>query len=802
MLKQLLFALASLGAMSAMATEPSGYYSDCENKSGADLLTALYNTVSSHTTVSYNGLWTLYQKSDVHPNGKIWDMYSTKEWTYKSEQCGTYSVIGDCYNREHSFPKSWFNDASPMVSDAFHIYPTDGKVNGQRSNYPYGECANGTSVASSNGISALGKLGKSTFSGYTGTVFEPDDEYKGDFARSYFYMAAAYNDRIANWTSDMLAQNSYPAFSSWALNLLLKWHRQDPVSEKELDRNEAVYAAQKNRNPFIDHPELVEYIWGDKQAEKWSSTIASQPTLSLPVNNSTIDLGYVGVGVARETTIAVKGANLTSNVTASVEGSGFSLATKTLSAASVNASAGTSLKLTYTAPTEGTATGTLTLKSGDITTTVTLKATALNGLPASEPTNITSESFIAHWTYVGKENANGCYILYLTDTEGNDIDTYPRSVTATDEKALVDELEPSTTYIYYITNGELTSNRITVTTGEPIPLIEMLYDGELTLSTSPGVPSDAAEVILDVENISEDITLSVKEPFELSSDKAEWTRSLVVKPNEDRFYIRVNSETAGSFESEITATAGEYSTDHAVVSASVSSTPTFIEDFETAKTDSYDTASCNGTASTWTFSNAGVYAKKAEAYEGNNYVRLGKKANSYFEMSKDKENGIGVVSLHAAGWSSSDGSSKFKLQYSTDQGENWVDVSEMEIAKPSSSTISYSQYSFTVNKAGNARIRIQQTYGQRMCIDYIEISDYVKSSGLEGIESDYKAWDAFCRNGQLFIELSKAENVSVYGVDGITYYQGSLGAGTNTLNLAKGLYIIAIDDFTRRVLVK
>jgi hypothetical protein len=89
-----------------------------------------------------------------------------------------------------------------------------------------------------------------------------------------------------------------------------------------------------------------------------------------------------------------------------------------------------------------------------------------------------------------------------------------------------------------------------------------------------------------------------------------------------------------------------------------------------------------------------------------------------------------------------------------------------------------------------------------MCIDYIEISDYVKSSGLEGIESDYKAWDAFCRNGQLFIELSKAENVSVYGVDGITYYQGSLGAGTNTLNLAKGLYIIAIDDFTRRVLVK
>ena len=252
------FALLGTGNASYAAV-PAGYYSSCENKGGQELLEALHSTIGTHTTVSYSALYDLYKTSDVYPeDGKIWDMYSTKHWDTGKEECGSYKKIGDCYNREHSFPKSWFDNKSPMSSDAFHIYPTDGKVNGQRSNNPYGECAGGTSVASSGGVKALGKLGKSTFNGYSGTVFEPDDEYKGDFARSYFYMAACYNNRIASWHSDMLAGNSYPAFREWAVELLLKWDRQDPVSQKEIDRNEAVYSRQHNRNPFIDHPELAQ----------------------------------------------------------------------------------------------------------------------------------------------------------------------------------------------------------------------------------------------------------------------------------------------------------------------------------------------------------------------------------------------------------------------------------------------------------------------------------------------------------------------------------------------------------------
>ncbi|MDE6175663.1 MAG: endonuclease, partial [Duncaniella sp.] len=232
---------------------PSGYYDKCEGKKAASLLSTLCEIVGPHTAVSYSDLWDVYGSSDLDENGKVWDMYSTKRWTYRKEQCGNYTAIGSCYNREHSFPKSWFDDAKPMYTDAYHIYPTDGKVNGQRSNHPFGECANGTSEPSANGVKALGKLGSSTFPGYTGTVFEPVDEYKGDFARSYFYMAAAYNDRIASWNTKeaqaMLDQNSYPVFDEWAVKLLLKWHRQDPVSQKEIDRNEAVSKYQKNRNP-------------------------------------------------------------------------------------------------------------------------------------------------------------------------------------------------------------------------------------------------------------------------------------------------------------------------------------------------------------------------------------------------------------------------------------------------------------------------------------------------------------------------------------------------------------------------
>jgi len=202
---------------------------------------------------------------DAKAKGKVWDMYSdipggTPAYVYQFfiNQCsGSYNSEGDCYNREHSFPKSWFNDQAPMYTDLFHIYPTDGWVNNKRENYPFSVTGSPT-WTSTNGS----KLGASSYSGYTGVVFEPVNGYKGDFARTYFYMAVRYYNEDAGWPGSDMVTGSQP--KEWARRMLMEWHNSDPVSQKEINRNEAVYALQGNRNPFIDNPLYAEKIWGSQ----------------------------------------------------------------------------------------------------------------------------------------------------------------------------------------------------------------------------------------------------------------------------------------------------------------------------------------------------------------------------------------------------------------------------------------------------------------------------------------------------------------------------------------------------------
>ncbi len=798
-LKGAVLALALASTAVAFAAEPAGYYSTCENKSGAALLSALCKKVGPHTNVGYNGLLSLYKTSDVYPDGTIWDMYSTKHWK-PGVTCGNYKKVGDCYNREHSFPKSWFNDAQPMYSEAFHIYPTDGKVNGQRSNFPYGECANGTTLPSNGSVKALGRLGSCTFSGYSGTVFEPDDQYKGDFARSYFYMAAAYNDKIAGWNSKMLAGNNYPAFSSWAINLLLKWHREDPVSQKELDRQEVVYGAQHNRNPFIDHPELAEYIWGNKKGQNWSTNISADPAFLLPTDGSTVDFGVTAVGLARTKAVTVKAEGLKEAISVSVSGAGFAAGTTSIAADASMTTDGAILTLNYTAPAAGVAVGTLTLTSGTAKTTVKLTANAMTGLPVGAATDISDESFTAHWTYVGDEAADGTYTIYVLDAEGNAVASYPRTVKAKDEQYICSDLSPETAYTYYVKSKTLTSGKINVTTAAPIPSIDFMHDGELSLVAEPGIPSEAEELLVGVENITSDITIEVKAPFELSSDKAEWSQKIVIKPEEDRIYIRVNSAKAGTFASSIIATAttdkGEtYTTDEAEVSAKVTEAIDFVEDFEAEASGSYNKNTVKGTMCVWNLHDAGVFAESKKAYEGSNYMRLGKSASSSFETAEDIAGGVGEITFYAKAWDG-DAACEFKVECSGDGGNNWKTVATITLPKGEA----YKKYTVTANVSGDVRVRFVQTVGARAHFDNIAISHY--RGGIAGVESDYHAWTAYSLNGQLVVSLSEQAEVQVYGIDGITYFNGTLNDGDNALDLAKGLYIVVVDDFSRRVLVK
>lgn len=288
------FFIFTLTSVIAHAQAPSGYYSSASGLTGASLKTALSSIITNgHQDKGYNGLWAGYKKTDIDKNyendGTILDLYSEKpsgadpyNFTPGTNQCGTYSVEGNCYNREHIVPQSLFNEASPMVSDIHFIRATDGKVNGMRSNYPFGKVGT-ASFTSKNGS----KLGNSVSSGYSGTVFEPIDEFKGDVARMIFYFITRYQNKLSGFSSgNMLGNTAFPGLQSWELKVLLAWHNQDPVSQAEINRNNASYTYQGNRNPFIDNPNYVSQIWGSSST---SGSGTDTPSASAGCANETFE---------------------------------------------------------------------------------------------------------------------------------------------------------------------------------------------------------------------------------------------------------------------------------------------------------------------------------------------------------------------------------------------------------------------------------------------------------------------------------------------------------------------------------
>lgn len=272
-----------------IAQIPTGYY-DTATGTGYTLKTQLYTIIKGHTDNGYAGLYVTYETSDIdnfyENDGTVLDMYSenpaaTDPYSYSiatTQRCGNYTNEGDCYNREHIIPQSIFNEEFPMKSDAHFITPTDGEVNNVRSNYPHSVVATPTKT-SLNGS----KLGESTTTGYTGPVFEPIDEFKGDIARMYFYFATRYENTVAGYSYAMFNGTANKVFTPAFLSVLIAWHNQDPVNAREIARNNAIYARQNNRNPYIDHPEYVATVW---TTEADDTTAPSTP-LNLAVTTTT-----------------------------------------------------------------------------------------------------------------------------------------------------------------------------------------------------------------------------------------------------------------------------------------------------------------------------------------------------------------------------------------------------------------------------------------------------------------------------------------------------------------------------------
>ena len=243
------------------AIAQADYYTSIDNtKGGATLKTALYNLIKNHKQISYgsgsSSTWGAFYTTDaVIENGKrrVLDMYSSEKRYFGSKG----DAVGGM-NIEHSVAKSWWGKTkNNAYCDLHHLNPSDQTANSKKSNYPLGEL---TSVSWDNGVTFVGMA---NIDGSSQNAYEPCDEYKGDFARTFMYMFTCYQDLTWEYTWMNYEKSTYPTLKPWAVKLLLKWHKQDPVSEKEVNRNNAVYAIQGNRNPYIDYPQLADYVWGD-----------------------------------------------------------------------------------------------------------------------------------------------------------------------------------------------------------------------------------------------------------------------------------------------------------------------------------------------------------------------------------------------------------------------------------------------------------------------------------------------------------------------------------------------------------
>lgn len=251
----------------SVGSMPGNYYQYAQNTTDSTLKNHLGYIICCGKRYRYGSgtkkTWDafFYTDRDTVTN-QVLDMYSNNVRYFNPDK-PTASVAD--FDIEHMLPKSWWGgDVNPAYCDLFHLVPGDYSANRSKSNHAPGIPSdstfnNGSFVTGSGAAYGLTR------------VFCPADEYKGDFARAYFYIAACYGDSLTWLTSGepgiAMTNEGWQEFRPWLRDLLVEWHRMDPVSKKELDRAIEVNKIQGNRNPFIDYPELVEYIWGKKQGQ-------------------------------------------------------------------------------------------------------------------------------------------------------------------------------------------------------------------------------------------------------------------------------------------------------------------------------------------------------------------------------------------------------------------------------------------------------------------------------------------------------------------------------------------------------
>lgn len=558
-LYRLVIALMTVGAcLGASATIPPGYYSSLDGKSGQALKNAIHDLTLRHTVLSYYSLWNYFPETDCYPENKnkVWDMYSDYNYYFGNTRG---------MNREHSLPKSWWAPSGenentvlyPSYTDLMHLYPADAEANTAKYYWPLGEVS---SITFNNGVTKVGTP-KTGQGGGCSQVFEPDNRYKGDFARTYFYMACTYQHY--NWRHTyMLTNNNWKTLNDWSIDLLCRWARNDAVSDKEVARNDAVQKCQNNRNPFIDIPELFEYIWGNRQGQVFNlsevgmtndtTTYTGDPELIAPIQDTVLDFGEVALGKSLDYILFVKGYALNNPLSVQIyryDYEMFSIPVSSISRTMANSPEGYPLKITYTPTSIGEHTARLLISDGGLVGSVGVELRArcmpvptLTQLVALPATGITSTGYTANWNASNEEVDYYVITRTVYNRETGDIRTETANTdNASTTSYTFNDRQPGETHTYYVQSfclGYMSppSNVITIdasgVTGVMAskPLQVLTMDGGIVIKCSESMGSAniynmAGQVVRHIDNLQNDMMIDLPRGIYLlttSSSREAW----------------------------------------------------------------------------------------------------------------------------------------------------------------------------------------------------------------------------------------------------------------------------------------
>lgn len=742
-MKKLSFGIWCLAFCGLAAHGQEDYYRPVEGLKKSELKTALHELIRPERVLSYGGkgegyTWSGFAVTDRMPDGTVRDRYSgeTREFN------GLNAVEG--MNIEHSFANSWWGHAvNDAYRDLFNLFPSDGTANGRKSNHPIGVVTETPDF--DNGVTRVGKSASYRADSLI-TVWEPADEWKGDFARTYFYMATCYEDYADLWQTAegllMVEKDRYPTLRPWVSGLLLAWSENDPVDDVERERNDAVSGIQGNRNPFVDYPRLASHIWGDSTDYAFYVDPASaKPELFVPGEGETADFGLQALSKGLEGRLTVRGRNLPGGLALDFGQSGFEADKTRLTEEEIVR--GVTLTVRCHTAGAGVREGVLLLKGDGFEQRNPLRVEFVDGIPAYPARDVVctvnARRFTASWMDMG-QGSDYTLEVYVKDEGGRRqmLEGYPKTLDGV--SATVEGLLPATTYYYTVSlaggggGAAMVSNEVEVRMPEVEPVFAA-DASELHFTSVPGRPSLPQTVTVTALGVDRYATAAaVDPPFEVSADGGEWSSSASAEGTEQRFMVRMGAmPEEGMAEGEMTLSTPGAEDVVVSLSGEVDRKKAFFETFETGFKNSYGEGSVTCAAARWRMAQTLIGSSADDKKNGGRSVRMQAKSGqaAELEMEEDKTGGCDSLWFHAGLYGGKDTGVKLTVEYSTDGGMTWSPVAkDIEFEKGE-----WKRYGYKLGVDGLVRLRfgVAGTSSKRVNVDDIQMSDYGAGDGVRRI---------------------------------------------------------------------